>query len=55
MGENSEIFERLNDVETELARLSERVTWLTRFTWLLFPSGGLVGWALSVIFGSSTP
>lgn len=52
MGENAEIYKRLVTVETDLARLNERVAWLLRFMWVLFPSGGLVGWALATIFGS---
>lgn len=52
MGENTEIYGRLVKVETDLARLNERITWIMRFMWVLFPSGGLVGWALAIIFGS---
>ena len=52
MGENAEIFKRLNEVETKLARLDERLTWIQRFMWLLFPSGGIVGWALTKVFGA---
>ena len=51
MGENGEIFDRLRTVETELARMSERVVWMTRLIWLLFPSGGLFGWALAKVWG----
>ena len=51
MGDNAEIFKRLNALETELARFNERMVWLQRFMWLLFPSGGLVGWALTKAFG----
>lgn len=53
MGENAEIYQRLRDVETELARIKEQMVWLMRFMWLLFPSGGLVGWALARIFGGA--
>lgn len=53
MGDNVEIYKRLSKVETDLARLNERMAWLLRFMWLLFPSGGLVGWALAKIFGGA--
>lgn len=52
MGENGEIYERLRTVETELARINERMTWIQRFMWVLFPSGGVVGWALAKVFGA---
>lgn len=51
MGDNAEIYGRLGKLETDIATLSERITWMQRFMWLLFPSGGLVGWALARIFG----
>lgn len=52
MGDTAEIFKRLNSVETELARINERMAWMQRFMWLLFPSGGIVGWALTKVFGA---
>ena len=51
MGENAEIYERLRSLETDLAQIKERMTWLMRFMWVLFPSGGIVGWAVASIFG----
>ena len=51
MGENSEIYERLRSLETDLAQIKERMKWLMNLTWLMFGSGGLVGWALATIFG----
>lgn len=51
MGENAEIYGRLVKVETELAKQGERLVWIQRFMWLLFPSGGLFGWALAKVFG----
>ena len=51
MGDNAEIYGRLGKLETDIATLNERITWMQRFMWLLFPSGGVVGWALASIFG----
>ena len=51
MGENGEIYTRLNKLETELARLNERLSWMMRLTWLMFGGGGIVGWALAKTFG----
>ena len=51
MGENAEIYGRLGKLETDIATLNERVKWMGRLVWLLFPSGGLVGWALARTFG----
>ena len=51
MGENAEIYERLRKVETDTALIKERLAWVLRFMWVLFPSGGAVGWALATIFG----
>ena len=51
MGDNAEIYGRLGKLETDLATLKESVKWMTRLMWLLFPSGGLVGWVLARIFG----
>lgn len=51
MGDNAEIYGRLGKLETDLATLIERVKWQQRLLWLLFPSGGLVGWALAKTFG----
>ena len=52
MGENAEIYERLRTVENDITLIKERMTWLMRLAWILFPSGGLVGWALATKFGS---
>lgn len=51
MGDNAEIYQRLGKVETELASVKTNLVWIQRFMWLLFPSGGLFGWALAKIFG----
>ena len=51
MGDHAEIFKRLNAVEQELARINERMVWFQRFMWLLFPRGGIVGWAMAKVFG----
>lgn len=51
MGENTEIYMRIVKLETETARISERILWMQRFMWLLFPSGGLFGWALAKVWG----
>ena len=51
MGDNAEIFMRLNAIETELARIKECMAWMQRFMCVLFPSGGIVGWALTKVFG----
>ena len=51
MGENVEIYARLNKLETELARLNERLSWMMRLTWLMFGGGGIVGWALAKTIG----
>ena len=53
MGENAEIYERLRKVENDVTLINERMTWLMRFVWVLFPSGGVVGWALAKIFGGA--
>ena len=51
MGDNTEIYTRLNAVETKLERLDERLTWMIRLAWLMFGGGGIVGWALAKTFG----
>ncbi|MBR2839303.1 MAG: hypothetical protein IKE55_10995 [Kiritimatiellae bacterium] len=51
MGDNAEIYQRLGKLETDVAQIKERLTWTMRFMWLLFPSGGLFGWALTKLFG----
>lgn len=51
MGDNAEIYKRLNKVETELAKLNERLSWMMRLSWLMFGGGGVVGWALAKVFG----
>ena len=53
MGDNAEMYLRLGKVETEMARMVERIVWIQRFMWLLFPSGGLFGWALAKVFGGA--
>lgn len=40
MGENAEIYERLRTVENDITLIKERMTWLMRLAWILFPSGG---------------
>ena len=51
MGENAEIYQRLGTLETDLAAVKTNIVWMQRFMWLLFPSGGLFGWALAKVWG----
>lgn len=49
MGDNSEIFERLRCVETELATLNERLKWHEKLFVFAFGGGGIVGAAATII------
>lgn len=49
MGDNTEIFERLRCVETQLATLNERLKWHEKLFVVAFGGGGVVGAAITLI------